>query len=500
MLDERTPILIGAGQATQRDVDPAEAKEPLLLMADVARRAARDAGAPGVLPRLDTIAVVNILSWHYANAPRLLAEQLAAHPTQEIYTRVGGNTPQFLVNELAAQIAAGRTQLALIAGAETVRTLLRARRLGVELPWTTGGDGRPTVLGEARNGTTDHEVNHALQMPTAIYPLFENALRAHYGLSLDAHRQRLGELCSRLSAVAAHNPSAWFQQARSAAEITTITPQNRYIGFPYPKYMNAIMEVDQAAAVLMTSVGTARALGIDPSRWVYLWGAADAHDLWFISERVDYHSSPAIRVAGEQALQMAGLGIEHIDYFDLYSCFPSAVQIGRDMLGIAPDDPRPLTVTGGLPYHGGPGNNYVTHSIATMMDKLRATPGTTGLVTGLGWYVTKHAIGIYSTTPKDGVWSRPDPASYQAALDRQPHPELVTEPHGHGTIETHTVLHDRDGQPVTGIVIGRLDDGRRFLANTSEDRVVLESLMNREAVGRPGVVTSSNGANRFDPQ
>jgi acetyl-CoA C-acetyltransferase len=272
------------------------------------------------------------------------------------------------------------------------------------------------------------------------------------------------------------------------------------IGFPYPKYLNAIMEIDQAAAVLMTSVATARALGIDPSRWIYVRGCADAHDIWFVSERVNYFSSPAIRLAGHKALTMAGVTLDEIDYFDLYSCFPSAVQIGRDMLGIPIDDPRPLTVTGGLPYHGGPGNNYTMHGIATMLDKLRAKPGSTGLVTGLGWYATKHSVGVYSASPPDTPFVREDPHQYQPQIDNEPHPAVAHEPSASGTIETYTVIHDRDGTPMRGIIIGRLDDGRRFLANTASDRAVLESLMTREAIGRHGTVTHRDGSNHFEVQ
>lgn len=500
MTDDRTPVLIGAGQFTQRGVEPAAAKEPLAMMVEVAQRAAEDAGGDArLLERVDCIAVVNILAWHYNNPPAALAQRLGAQPRQQSYTTVGGNTPQWVVNETAAAIAAGRVCFALLAGAEAVHTLLRARRTQTQLPWSSDGTGSPTIIGDSRSGTSDHEVAHGLQMPTAVYPMFENALRAHYGRRLATHRQWLGALCSRLSAVAAQNPYAWFQQERSPEDIATITPANRLIGFPYPKYMNAIMDVDQAAAVLMTSVAGARELGIDPSRWVYLRGCADAHDLWFVSDRVDYHSSPAIRVAGQQALAMAGVGIQQIDVFDLYSCFPSAVQIGRDMLGIAEDDPRPLTVTGGLPYHGGPGNNYTMHAIATMMARLRAAPASKGLVSGLGWYVTKHSIGIYSATPPDRPWNRDEASRYQADLDRTPHPALALAPRGRGVIETYTVLHDRDGKPIRGIIIGRLEDERRFLANTSEDRSVLEALMVEEAVGRAGIVSPSEGVNRFDP-
>jgi acetyl-CoA C-acetyltransferase len=499
MSEDRTPILIGAGQLTQRDVDPTRAKEPLVMMSECARQAAADAGLTFEhLSRLDCVAVANIFGWHYGNVPRALAERLGAHPATELYTTLGGNTPQMLVNETAASIAAGRARFALLAGAEALYTVARARRAGIQLAWSSGAAGSPSVIGDSRQGTTEHEVAYGVMLPTTIYPLFENALRAHYGLSLEEHRQRLGELCSRFSAVAAENPYAWFRQKRTAAEITTVTPQNRMIGFPYPKYMNAILDVDQGAAVLMTSVGEARALGIEPSRWVYLWGCGDAHDLWFVSERVNYYTSPAIRRIGRRALAMAGIGIDAIDCFDLYSCFPSAVQISRDMLGIPADDPRPLTVTGGLSYHGGPGNNYTMHAIATMMGRLRAKPGSKGLITGLGWYATKHSVGIYSTEPKPTPFSRADPARDQTEIDGEPHPALALEPRGRGAIETYTVLHDREGNPVRGVVIGRLEDGRRFLANTPEDRSVLGSLMTSESVGRKGSVSSKDGVNRFE--
>ena len=500
MSQDLTPVLIGAGQLTQRDVDLAAAKEPLLMMVETARRAALDAAAdPRLLTQLDTVAVVNVIGWHYPNAPQALAEQLEAHPAQELYTTVGGNTPQWLVNEIATQIAAGRTRLALLAGAEAVHTLTRARRAHTELRWNLNGRGSPTRVGDPRPGTTDHETAHGLQAPAAIYPLFENALRAHYQITMSEQRRRLGILCSGMSAVAAGNPYAWFQQQRSPEEIVTVTPTNRMIGFPYPKYMNAIIDVDQSAAVLMTSVAHARQLGIDPARWVYLRGCADAHERWFMSERLDYHSSPALLLAARQALAMAGVAIDRIDYFDLYSCFPCAVQIARDMLGIAADDSRSLTVTGGLPYHGGPGNNYSMHAIATMMARLRAAPGTIGLVSALGWYMTKHAIGVYSAAPPDRPWRREGFATDQGAIDPLPGPVLALAPQGRGYIETYTVIHDREGTPVRAIIIGRLADGRRFLANTPESRAVFEALMSCEAIGTWGSVSTRDGMNCFQP-
>jgi acetyl-CoA C-acetyltransferase len=251
----------------------------------------------------------------------------------------------------------------------------------------------------------------------------------------------------------------------------------------------------------MTSVAEARRLGVPEEKWVYLWGSGDATDHWHITERVNYHSSPAIRAAGKRALDSAGITIADVAHVDLYSCFPSAVQIGRDALGIGLDDPRVLTVTGGLPYFGGPGNNYVTHSIAAMVRRLRDARGDIGLVTGNGWYVTKHSVGIYSTRAPDKPFARTDPKIDQAAVDAEPHPEFVAEPDGDATIETSTVLFDRDGAPERGIVIGRLRDGRRFIANAAPERALLEAMTVVETVGVPGRVAPGAGSelNVFTP-
>ena len=238
------------------------------------------------------------------------------------------------MNEAAERIHSGDLKLVLIAGAEAMYSARRARSKGVDLGWSPRGNPTPDV-GDTRPGITEAEAKHGATLPTAVYPLFENALRAHYGRGLDAHRQALGELFAPFTEVAAANPHAWFREAKSAHEIATPTPGNRYIGFPYTKYMNSILDVDQGAALLMTSVGEARRLSIPEERWVYLWGCGDATDHWFFTERADFHSSPAIHAAGQRALGMAGVTIDDISHFDLYSCFPSAVQITRDMLGVA---------------------------------------------------------------------------------------------------------------------------------------------------------------------
>ena len=268
--------------------------------------------------------------------------------------------------------------------------------------------------------------------------------------------------------------------------------------FPYPKLMNAIMEVDQGAAVILTGSETAREIGIPEDRWVYLWGCGQANDKWLVSERVNYHSSPGIRAATSRALSMAGITVNDIGAFDLYSCFPSAVQLALDALGLKPDDPRPLTVTGGLPYAGGPGNNYVGHSIAVMVQRLRERRHEYGLVTGLGWFATKHSAGIYSARRPSKPWRRTDPAVDQAAIDAEESPPFAEQAEGDAVIETNTVAFDREGEPEQAVIVGRLKQGEapRFFANTVPDRELMCAMTREEFVGRRGRVSHDAEAGR----
>jgi acetyl-CoA C-acetyltransferase len=269
------------------------------------------------------------------------------------------------------------------------------------------------------------------------------------------------------------------------------------IAFPYPKYLNAVLNTDQAAAFLMLSVEAARERGIPEDRWLYWWGGAHTQEeAWWASERPSFVQCPAMIDAGTASLENAGVSIDDIDRIDFYSCFPIAVEMAAKQLGLEEDDPRGFTVTGGLPYAGGPASAYCLHSIATMADLLRESPGTKGLVTGNGWYLTKHSATVVSREPAEGALAPGGAVDVAAA----PGPvKIVDEAGGAATLETYTLLYGRDGAPERGIAIGRLDDGSRFLANTPDERDVLERFAAVENVGRRGVVSSRDGHNRFEP-
>jgi acetyl-CoA C-acetyltransferase len=498
MTDRNTPALVGAAQLLQRAAEPAEALGPLAMLEKMARAAAADAAAGDrMLADADTVGVIEIAGWRAKNFPRLLAERIGAKPAREYITGIGGETPLVVVNQIATEIASGVARVAVIAGCNNLRTLRRAREAGVELKWEKGGDGEPTMIATREPGSSEMEMHYGLTAPAFVYPIFENALRARRRLDFEAHDARVGSLMSRFTEVASKNPYAWFPTARSAEEITTVSAANRMVAFPYTKYMNAVIETDQAAAVLVMSAEAARAHGIPEDRWVHWWGGAHATErAWYPSARPDFATCPALRTASESALARAGLGIDDVDLIDFYSCFPVAVEMACEMLGVDEADPRGQTLTGGLPYGGGPASNYTLHAVAAAMERLRAGAGRVAFVTGNGWYLTKHSATVLSTSPPTSDLA---PAGAVDVSDAPPAVEIVEAAAGTATVETYTVLYGRDGAPERGVVIGRTGDGARFIANTPGDRDTLERFAAVENVGRPGAVSVRNGTNCFEP-
>lgn len=500
MNDGTEIVLIGVGQCVQREIDLQTARGPVALMADASLAAAEDStlGA-SLFSQLSLVATVDAFAWAPSNPARLLAEQLGANPSRLIASRVGGNVPQAYVNWLAEEIRGGRAGTCLIAGVNVVASMTKARKAGVRLDWPDGGGEATERFGVDKPGGTDHENAHDLFLPKNIYPLFENALRARRGLSVAEHSAAIGRMFSRFTETAATNPYSWFPVKRSAEELVTPTAENRWVSFPYTKYLNSVMAVDQSAAVILTSAAEARRLGVPEDRWVWFLGGGEASENpWNVTERPRLDECPAMSFAADQAMSRAGVSSAEMDFFDLYSCFPVAVELACEGLGISETDARGLTVTGGLPYFGGPGNNYSLHSIAAMADVLREKPGATGLVTGNGYYLTKHSAGVYSSAPPSrSALPEPKPS---AANHSAPAVIVDENPDGSAVVESYTVVCGRDGAPETGIVIGRLDNGHRFLAHTPQDAAVLEEWMTNEAIGRRGIVRSSSPVNIFSPK
>lgn len=466
LLDPATPVVIGVGQVVQRNPRLDRPTEPAVLAEQALRAAAADAAGTGaatdLLARADLVYAVPTASWTYADQAGLVAGLVGATEAGTVQTSpYGGDGAQLALNDAAQQVVDKAAHLVLISGAEAGATVAALQAQGREPEWTRQPpEAAPDrVIGVDRPANNEAETSVGLGAPIYVYALLESALRAESGAGAEDHQARIAELWSRHSAIAAGNPYAWDPTERSAAEIGVPGPTNRAVSDPYTKLMCANLQVDLAAGVIVASVAAAHALGVPQDRWVFLHAGASATDEWFVSERADLTRSPAIEAAGAAALAHASIGVEDLGPVDLYSCFPAAVQLGARALGLPWQDPaRPLSVTGGLTSAGGPGNNYGLHAVSTLVPLLRAAPEQYGLSSSLGWYATKHALGVYSATPPARPFAHLKPAFERPA----PRP-VRTDLDGSAVVEAVTISHDRDGRVEGAVVAAITPAGERVL-------------------------------------
>jgi len=488
---DRTPVIIGVGEASERiDAKSYEALSPADLAGRAARIALEDALSVFALAsQIDVVATVRqfetsgpktVAPFGRAdNFPRAVAKRIGANPQRAILEPVGGQGPQHLINEFANAIGAGEARMVLLAGAEAISTQRRLLSTGETRDWSeaVGGQLEDRGFGETLAGSD--LPRHGARTAISLYALFENARRGRLGLSRGDYPLEMGRLFAPFTEVAAGNPHAMSREILSAQDLATVTSANRLTSDPFPRRMVARDQANQGAAVLITSVGLARELGVPEEKFVYLLGGADARERAPM-ERVDLSASPAAVLAARQALEAAETSLEGIDLFDFYSCFPIAVFNVRDGLGLAPDDPRPLTVTGGLPYFGGAGNNYSMHAVAAMVRALRAEPRAKGLVAANGGFLSKYSVGVYSTVPTP--WRPFDSRALQAEIDGWTAPAVVPG-EGSGVVETYTI--DYSGPAPFGVVVGRVDEsGARFVSRTDpDDETVARSMIAHEPLG-----------------
>jgi acetyl-CoA C-acetyltransferase len=494
-LDPRTPVVVGVGQSSERLGEPGyRHRSAADLAADAAREALADTGADpaAVAAAVDTVAGIRQFEnstpgaraplGRSDNYPRSVAGRIGASPARAVLEVSGGQAPQHLVNEFAATIAAGRAEVVLLFGSEAISTADHYARADEadRLDFTEHAEGSLEDRGYGLKGMMSrHLAAHGLTGAPSQYALIDNARRARLKQTREEYAAAMGGLFAPFTRVAAGNPHASAPVERSADELVTPTEANRPIADPYTRYIVAREKVNQGAAVLLMSVAAARRLGIPQDRRVFLHGHADLRERTLM-ERADLSASPAAVMAARHALEVAGITAADLATIDLYSCFPAPVFNICDGLGIAPDDSRGLTLTGGLPFFGGAGNNYSMHAIAETVRRARTQPGSFGFVGANGGIMSKYSAGVYSTTP--APWAPDRSADLQAEIDSWAAPAEAVRADGWATIETYTVRHSRAGKR-TGIVIGRLEaDGWRFVAKGDDDEL-LGLLTSGEASG-----------------
>ncbi|HUD68867.1 MAG TPA: hypothetical protein VMQ40_01375 [Acidimicrobiales bacterium] len=493
-VDSRTPVIAGVGQVTNRP-DPSDRDtrtEPLALMAQALELAGSDAARSGatrssLLEKIDELTAIPSFVWHVRDPARAVAERLGVAARSTRLTFPGGTVPQSAVFDAASRIASGELDVAVVVGAEAMKSRDLARRHEERVTWHVEADDvapAPPVF-DVPDAMNDVERAAGLMVPAHAYALIEHARRRARGLSRAEHLDVLGALAARMSEVATRNEHAWLRDQIDPPAVTAPSPANRMIAAPYTKLLTSNVVVDMGAALIVCSLEAARAAGVPEDQLVFPVAGAFAREQWLLSERDELCVSLAMRACARWLFGDAPPPVDDLAMLDLYSCFPCAVQLAGDALGIdVLTDERPPSVTGGMTFFGGPGNNYVTHSIATMTERLRRSPGATGLVTGLGWYLSTHSWGTYSTSPpRDGFRARSVQTDVDAVALRAAD-DCYTGP---ADVESYTVVHDRAGLASRAIVSLRTPAGARRLLAT-DDREVAAGIMASDPLGERAAV------------
>ena len=466
---------------------------PESMLAEVAAQALARSGQGDQLGRqIDSVAIVESVSWMVPDPARTVIEALGlgadsspgARAPETVRSTTGGCSPIELLADGCERIAAGEREVVLIGGVECFDVLLRAMKEGRETGFASQPEGTvpDRIVGVSSEPSHPVETAAGLIAPVAYYPLIESAVRAASSHAPGAHLEHLGELWARFAAVAADNPYAWTREAPDAARITTPAADNRQVTIPYTKLMNSNIQTNQAAALVICSQAAADGAGIARAQQVRVRATATASDHQFVASRPDLARSPAIAAGARAALGHCGFGIEQIRHLDLYSCFPSAVAVAARELGVDPLDPeRPPSVTGGLAFAGGPGSNYVTHSLAALCERVTCDGGV-ALATAVGWYLSKHGIAVLAPVGEVGEepyahFSPQAEVDISAKLEIEPPPDSGT-----ANVEAYTAICDRSGAPELGIASFRLSDGARTVAK-ADDHQTLAALAERDCLG-----------------
>ena len=434
--EDRIPVIVGVGEIVDRPKDIAAGLEPLTLLEQALRRAEADCGAK-LLGEIGSLDVVNFLSWRYRDPEKLLAARLGIKPAHCYYGPVGGESPIRYLHEAAQRIARGECSVAAVCGAEAQSTATKAERAGITLPWTPFA----SDVEEPKRGAAFQKpmaVKLGVFRPITVYPLYESATSAHWGQTPREALAESGQAVVDLFGGGVGKSELLAEEALAPDEITTPTPDNRLIAWPYTKLMVANPTVNMGGAMLMTSLAKARAAGIPEDRLIYVWGGASAEEPRDYLVRDQFYESHPQNAVLKAVMDLVDGDGKKFDAIELYSCFPCVPKMARRTLGLGPDV-QP-TVTGGLTFFGAPLNTYMTHAACAMVRKLREG-GKLGLLYGQGGFVTKHhALVLSRQAPQEAL---AQDTSVQAEADRAKGavPEFVTEATGKGKVESFTVIY-----------------------------------------------------------
>ena len=436
------------------------------MLEQALKRAEADSGGK-LLGEIDSLDIVNFLSWRYRDPEKQLADRLGIKPKHAYYGPVGGESPIRYLHEAAQRIARGECSVAAVCGAEAQSTATKAERAGVTLPWTPFAHD----VEEPKRGAAFQKpmaVKLGVFRPVTVYPFYEAATLG--ALGPDPARGDGGirrAMVAPIPSVAAQNPNAWLKRRFTPEEITTPTPDNRLIAWPYTKLQVANPTVNMGAAVLLTSLAKARAAGIAEDRLIHVWGGASAEEPRDYLIRDQFFESHPQNAVLKAVMDLVGGDGKAFDAIELYSCFPCVPKMARRTLGLGADV-QP-TVTGGLTFFGAPLNTYMTHAACAMVRKLR-NGAKLGLLYGQGGFVTKHHALVLSRQAPRAPLAQDTSVQAEADRHRGAVPDFVTEANGKGEVESFTVIYGRNGEVEHGVVMLRTADNARALARVPAQR------------------------------
>jgi acetyl-CoA C-acetyltransferase len=488
--EHRIPVIVGVGEIVDRPKEITAGLEPLTLLEQALKRAEEDAGGK-LLGDIGSLDVVNFLSWRYRDPEKQLAQRLGITPAHLYYGPVGGESPIRYLHEAAQRIARGECSVAAVCGAEAQSTATKAERAGVTPPWTPFAHD----VEEPKRGAAFQKamaVKLGVFRPVTVYPFYEAATSAHWGQTPHEALAESGQLWSTYSAVACENPNAWLKRRFTPDEITTPTPDNRLIAWPYTKLMVANPTVNMGGAILMTSLARARAAGIAEDRLIYPLGGASAEEPRDYLLRDQFYESHPQNAVLNAVMNLGGGDGQKFDAIELYSCFPCVPKMARRTLGLSADV-RP-TVTGGLTFFGAPLNTYMTHAACAMVRKLRGG-AKLGLLYGQGGFVTKHHALVLSWQASREALAQDSSVQAEADRNKRAVPDFVTEASGKAKVESFTVIYGRNGDVEHGVVMLRTPQNNRALARVpARDGTTLAHLLNmdRTPVGSAGDIAAAD--------
>lgn len=472
-ISDNNPIIVSAAAIKQKIEDPRTAKEAAQLMADCCRAAAAKIDCPALLSECEEISVPQGM-WGYQNPAGLIKADIGNSCASTVFAKIGV-LQQGLFNRACQRIQDGEIDIAIVAGGEAKYRNLQAMIQGVEVSDSESLEVADTVIEPDEELWLAAESNAGLGMPVGYYALMDSAWRHRHGKSVEQHRDEVAELYQRLSETAMANEQAWTRSGVEAEFIRNPSKKNPMLAYPYTKLHNSSWNVDQASALIFCSIKKARALGIDEKHWIYPASSTESNLMQAVSSRDDLSRSFGAFHAGKKALSLANIDINDVDCVELYSCFPIAVLGFAEELNILAR--KDLTVTGGMPFAGGPLNNFVLQSTVRMLEVMQQQQKNYGLVSNVSGLNTKQAFSLYSREPRAFVMA--DVTA--AVIADSPQREVLEDYSGAATIVAFTVLYDKQGAERL-LVIAENAAQQRCLAY-SQDTSLIEYALAHDLIG-----------------